>query len=68
LRPWTVGQFWEQIFFFFGGMGFELRAYTLSHSTSIFDMGFRELTSAVCGTLAGWIGFWSLSFMPLFID
>jgi hypothetical protein len=35
-------RFSEQIFFVCVVLGFELRAYTLSHSTSLFLMGFFQ--------------------------
>jgi hypothetical protein len=42
-------------FFFFAVLGLELRAYTLSHSTSpVFLMGFFEIG---CGELFAQVGF-----------
>jgi hypothetical protein len=33
------------LFFFFAVLGFEFRAYTLSHATSLFLMGFFKIGS-----------------------
>jgi hypothetical protein len=50
--PCSTGWPWSFIYFF-AIRGFELRAYTLSHSTSLFVVGFFD---RVLGTVArGWL-------------
>jgi hypothetical protein len=41
------------VFFFFAVLGFELRAYTLSHSKPLFVMGFLKIGSGKLFSQAG---------------
>jgi hypothetical protein len=51
---WNLKTGWRVIFFFFPALGFELRVYTLSYSTSpIFFMGFFEIGSLKLFSRAG---------------
>jgi hypothetical protein len=60
LQAWNTN---AQLEFFFFGLGFELRAYTLSYSSSpVFVMGYFEIGSGKLFALAGFKprSFWSL--------